>query len=738
VCRFALLASVPETGRYPNAVNFQTPLAARRPGVLSITSFRRLWVALTLSSLGDWISLLALSFLAVKLGGTSGGLYAVSGVWLTSLLPAIVLGPLAGAVADKFDRRMNMIIGDVIRAALYVTIPINLSVGFVNQLTWIYVVQFLASSASLFWAPAKDASVPNLVPPDKLEQANQLSLFATYGTAPVAGLLFSLLALLSTALGHISHYFSTNQVNLALYFNAATYVVSALTVYTLRQLRRHQTDKISSPSVLKSIWDGWRYVGQSKIVRGIILGMTGAFAAAGAVVGLGPSYIRNILQGGSAGWGAAFAAIFFGLAIGMFLGLRVLRGFSRRRLFGVSIMFAALPLAAAALIPSLVLVVILVIVIGACSGVAYVTGYTTIGLEVDDETRGRTFAFLQSALRVILFGAIAIAPILAGAFSELARALGGSSLHVGDIDYRNIGYNIVLLLAALVAALLGRMSYHQMDDRRGVPLLADLGSAFRHDGRHAVNGTGNSIKDAAATLASASASTVPVPKPATRPGVLLALEGGEGAGKSTQARLLAIWLRDQGYDVVTTHEPGATKIGMRLRALLLDTAHRGLAPRAEALMYAADRAEHVQAVIVPALERGAIVVTDRYVDSSLAYQGAGRELPIAEIAALNRWATGGLVPDLTVVLDLAPDTGLGRRLSSADRLESEPIEFHQRVRDSFLRLAAGEPSRYVVVDATRSEFEVAREIQLRVREVLPDPVPSTAEENTGSFPAVRE
>jgi dTMP kinase len=712
----------------------------RRPGVLSITPFRRLWVALTLSSLGDWLSLLALSALAAKIGGANGGAYAVSGVWLTSLLPALVLGPLAGAVADKFDRRMNMIIGDVARAALYITIPINLSVGFTNQLTWIYVVQFLASCASLFWAPAKDASVPNLVPPDRLEQANQLSLFATYGTAPVAGLLFSLLALISTALGHISHYFSTNQVNLALYFNAATYIVSALTVYTLRQLRRHQTDKISSPSVLKSIWDGWRFVGQSKVVRGIVLGMTGAFVAAGAVVGLGPSYIRSILQGGSAGWGAAFAAIFFGLAIGMFLGLRVLRGFSRRRLFGVSIMFAALPLAAAALIPSLVLVIILVIVIGACAGVAYVTGYTTIGLEVDDETRGRTFAFLQSMIRVILFAVIAIAPSLAGGFSALARAIGGGDdLHVAaDFSYRNIGYNLVLLLAAAVALLLGRLSYRQMDDRRGVPLLADLGSAFRHDGRHASNGSGTNARDAAATLASASASTVPVPKPTRRLGVLLALEGGEGAGKSTQARLLAIWLRDQGYDVVTTHEPGATKIGMRLRALLLDTAHTGLAPRAEALMYAADRAEHVRSVIVPALERGAIVVTDRYVDSSLAYQGAGRDLPVAEIAALNRWATGGLTPDLTVVLDVAPTTGLGRRLSSADRLESEPIDFHQRVRDSFLRLAAAEPSRYLVVDATRSEIEISREIQLRVREVLPDPVPSATEENTGSFPAVRE
>ncbi len=693
--------------------------------MLSITPFRRLWIALSLSSLGDWLSLLALSTLAVKLGGRSGGAYAVSGVWLTSLLPALIFGPLAGAVADKFDRRMNMIIGDVIRAVLYITIPINLSVGFANQLTWMYVVQFLASTASLFWTPAKDASVPNLVPPDKLEQANQLSLFTTYGTAPIAGLVFALLAFVSSGLSHLSHYFSTNQVNLALYFNTVTFIVSALTIVMLRELKRRTTSSISTPSLLKSIWEGWKFLGQTRVVRGIVVGMTGAFAAGGVVVGLGPSYVRYTLGGGSAGWGAVFAGIFFGLALGMFLGLRILSGFSRRRLFGVSIMFAALPLAIVALVPNLVLVVILTIVLGACAGVAYVTGYTVIGLEVDDATRGRTFAFLQSAIRVILFAVIAIAPTLAGGFDALVHAMGGSTFRIGDVAYLNIGYNLVLLLAAVVALVLGRASYRQMDDRRGVPLLADLGSAFRHDPKSAPNGHGVGVPE-------------PSPGPERRPGVFLALEGGEGAGKSTQARLLAIWLRDQGYDVVTTHEPGATKVGMRLRALLLDTSHTGLSPRAETLMYAADRAEHVQSVIIPALERGAIVVTDRYVDSTLAYQGAGRQLPMAEIAELNKWATSGLMPDLTILLDLPPLTGLGRRLSSADRLESEPVDFHQRVRNGFLSLAAADPGRYLVLDAARPEGDVSRGIQQRVRELLPDPIPFATEDNTGSFPAIRE
>ena len=709
-------------------MNIKSPLGGRRDGVLSIKPFRRLWIALTLSSLGDWLSLLALSILATELGGHSNGAYAVSGVWLTSLLPALLFGPLAGAIADRFDRRSIMIAGDVIRAVLYLSIPINLSLGVVDKLTWLYVAQFLASTASLFWTPAKDASVPNLVPPGKLEQANQLSLFTTYGTAPIAGLLFSLVSLISRLLGSMAHYFSAQPVDLALYFNVVTFVVSALTVMTLQVPRHHVAPADAGagdgapaqPSVLRSIWDGWRFLGRNRLVRGIVIGMSGAFAAGGVVVGLGAPYVENVLHGGGAGWGVVFAAIFLGLAAGMFLGLRILRGFSRSRLFGLSIAFAALPLALIALIPNLVIVAILVLILGACAGVAYVTGYTVIGLEVDDDTRGRTFAFLQSGIRVILFAVIAVSPTLAGGLGALVSAITGSqSLTIAHVTYGRIGDNLVLLVAAVTALALGRASYHQMDDRRGMSLLGDLTAAFRGDAPAPLPGTSTDM-------------------PPRRQGLLLALEGGEGAGKSTQARLLAIWLRDQGFDVVATHEPGATKVGMRLRALLLDNSLDGLAPRAETLMYAADRAEHVAAVITPALERGSIVVTDRYVDSSVAYQGAGRRLPVDEIALVNKWATGGLTPELTIVLDLPPAEGLSRAVRSADRLESEPLEFHERVRAGFLARAHGDPEHHLVLDATRQPGDLSREIQVKVRELLPDPVPMTAEETTGSFPAVRE
>ncbi|WP_280139202.1 dTMP kinase [Geodermatophilus dictyosporus] len=203
--------------------------------------------------------------------------------------------------------------------------------------------------------------------------------------------------------------------------------------------------------------------------------------------------------------------------------------------------------------------------------------------------------------------------------------------------------------------------------------------------------------------------------------MFVALEGGEGTGKSTQARLLLDWLGLHELPARLTHEPGGTAPGARIRSLLLDPATGDLAPRAEALLYAADRAHHVHAVVRPALEAGEVVVTDRYVDSSLAYQGAGRTLDLDEVRRISAWATGGLVPDLTVLLDLPPETGLARALgrAAADRLESESLEFHQRVRATFRALAAADPGRYLVLDAERPAEEIAAAVRERVGALLP-------------------
>ena len=200
-------------------------------------------------------------------------------------------------------------------------------------------------------------------------------------------------------------------------------------------------------------------------------------------------------------------------------------------------------------------------------------------------------------------------------------------------------------------------------------------------------------------------------------GLFVAFEGGEGVGKSTQIVRAAAWLRDHGHEVVETREPGGTTLGKELRRLVLDPDGH-VTPRAEALLYAADRAHHVDTVIRPALEAGAIVLTDRYVDSTLAYQGAGRGLGDARV--ITEWATGGLLPDLTVLLDLDPAIGLQRAGARAapDRLESASLDFHQAVRDGFRALAAEAPNRYIVLDASGDADEIAGRIVDAISAVL--------------------
>jgi dTMP kinase len=361
---------------------------------------------------------------------------------------------------------------------------------------------------------------------------------------------------------------------------------------------------------------------------------------------------------------------------------------------------------------NLVVVAFVTAFLGVAAGAAWSTASAAVR-RPDDEAGGeRPRAFLRSIALVAALVAVAAVPGVAG-------ALGTHRLDVGD-GYDLDGSMAALLIAAVLALIAGAVAYRRLDDRRGIPLVADLRAALRGE-------------------VYVPPSQVAEPEPVRRErGVFIAFEGGEGAGKTTQARLAAIWLRDHGYDVITTHEPGATKIGMRLRAMLLDRDTTGLSDRAESLLYAADRADHVANVIRPALERGAIVVSDRYLDSSLAYQGYGRRQPVGDIARVNAWATGGLLPDLTVLLEVPPADGLRRLSAPADRIESEPQEFHERVQAGFRALAEADPDRYLVLDASRPQAELSREIQYRIREILPDPIPAGTEDATSTFPAITD
>lgn len=209
-------------------------------------------------------------------------------------------------------------------------------------------------------------------------------------------------------------------------------------------------------------------------------------------------------------------------------------------------------------------------------------------------------------------------------------------------------------------------------------------------------------------------------KDAVSGGFWITLEGGDGSGKTTQAALLEEWLTGQGRTVVRTREPGGSEVGELIREIVLH--HRGdIAPRAEALLYAADRAHHVATVVRPALERGDVVLQDRYLDSSVAYQGAGRVLNPADIRALSLWAAEDALPDLTILLDLAPEDARVRLNADDkpfDRLEAEKESFHERVREGYLTLAAAEPNRFLVVNAADSVDDVAAAILVRLEAVL--------------------
>jgi dTMP kinase len=203
-------------------------------------------------------------------------------------------------------------------------------------------------------------------------------------------------------------------------------------------------------------------------------------------------------------------------------------------------------------------------------------------------------------------------------------------------------------------------------------------------------------------------------------GVFITFEGGDGSGKTTQISLLQTWLLNKGHTVVVTREPGGTDLGNQLRDIILHSTGF-IAPRAEALLYAADRSHHIHTLVRPALERGDVVVQDRYFDSSVAYQGAGRVLDATEVRELSLWATERLMPHLTILLDVPADVAKARQLGDErrfDRLEAEAQDFHERVRESYLALAEAEPDRFLVLDGTGSVESIHQAITTRVSDVV--------------------
>ncbi|MEU7756440.1 dTMP kinase [Micromonospora sp. NPDC049171] len=661
--------------------------------------FRRLWIVLGAASFGDWLGLLATSvFAASQVQGSTAKGAAFGGVIAIRLLPALVLGPIAGVLADRFDRRWTMVICDLLRFVLFASIPIVALAGANGGLVvlWATVATFLIESITLIWIPAKEAAVPNLIPHARLEAANQLTLITTYGLTPIlAALVAAALDRSVRALVPGGDLGWAEPAQLALWVNSFSRLATALVVaFGIKEISQAQTGERqrTEQGMRRQFAEGWKYIGQTRLVRGLVLGIFGAFAGGGIVIGTAKFFAAS-LGAGDAAFFLLFGAIFIGLALGIGLGPMVVKEMSRRRWFGMSIVLASAAVMTLAFAIHLSMAIVGAVLVGAGAGMAFLAGTTLLGGEIRDEVRGRVFAVVQIGTRLVLILAIGLSSLLVG--------VGGSrKLTIADLGISVSSTRLLLLAAGAAGIFAGISAFGQMDDKKGVPVLADLWGSIR----------GRPLMPA---------------EPFVSAGLFVVFEGGEGAGKSTQLAALADRLRGQGREVVVTREPGATAVGQRIRSMVLDTSgDEAPSPRAEALLYAADRAHHVAAVVRPALVRGGVVISDRYVDSSLAYQGAGRTLPVDEVSWLSSWATGGLKPDLVVLLDVEPHTGLSRvasRNTGTDRLEAESVAFHERVRYAFLDLAAADPKRYLVLDASRPADQITGQVVRRVEEMLGSP-----------------
>ena len=384
--------------------------------VLAIPAFRRLWLVTSIAGVCDWLSLLALSALATQLtSGYQAQSFALGGVVATRLLPPLLLGPVAGALADKFDRRRVMVVCDLLRCALFVSIPL------VGTLWWLLVATLLIEMCAMFWIPAKDAAVPNLLRrPDQMETAGQLALVMTYGVSVITA--SGLFALLSRG-GAILGASALDTVYVAVLLSGAAYLVTALTVLLrIPEISgRSGTRRAAAPGLLALIRDGAAFVARTPLVRGLVIGIIGAFAAGGIVIGSATLYAQS-LGGGNAAYGVLFASVFIGLALGMGAAPRMARRIPHNRLFGAAIVAAGLALVLVALAPHLFLAIAAVMLVGGFAGIAFLTGLTIIGTQVADEIRGRVNAFVQTIVRLTLLGSLSVVPVIVGLVASRTSA----------------------------------------------------------------------------------------------------------------------------------------------------------------------------------------------------------------------------------------------------------------------------------------------------------------------------
>ncbi|SFB54527.1 dTMP kinase [Amycolatopsis marina] len=640
--------------------------------VLVLRPFRRLWLVTGLCSSADWLTVLALAALASSTATSATGVnFALPGVLFANLLPGLLFAPIGGLLADRFDRRTVMAAADVVRFGLL------LSIAFADTYWWIFAGTFLMQVATILWIPCKDAALPNLLRrPEQLPAATQVGLVMTYGLSVlVGGGLFVLVTGAGTVLQLPAGFFGTNGlVKAAIVLAALFYLGSAAMIVTrLPELSLHttaasapHTEEQRPPRLWEMVRDGAGYVWRTPLVRGLLLGMMGALAAGGAVVGAAQSYVLS-LGGGQAAFGLLLLAIFLGLITGLVGAPKLAPKLPQERLFGAAIIVAGTALVPMALSPHIVVSLVASVVVGAAAGATFLTGVTIIGSRVEDSMRGRVNAVYQAMLKVVLGCSVALSSLLVTMMQTRTMTLWR---HTFSVD----GTRPVILAGGLLAVLVGVLAYRQMDTRRAEPILADLRGVIR-------------------------------PRPHAGSGLLITVEGSGAADTAEQATRLTSHLRARGHHTVLFGD--VKPDDDRLAALVLRASPKG--HRAWALAAAAVRADIVECQVRPALTAGTVVVMERVLESRFS---TAADVDRAELRSLADWAGAKLRPDLVVLLD-TPTVPAGEATAAG----------HWSVEELVSEIATVASDRYLLVDADGSADEVAERVTSAIDPVLSELFP---------------
>ncbi len=440
------------------------PVASRTATVrlFGTNDFFRLWLAQVVSAMGDWIGFLAILAIAERIGGAG----AIGVVMTARILPGFFLAPVAGVLLDRWDRKRVMVGCDIGRGLVL------LGLLFVDTIPQLVIVSFLLEVLTVMWSPAKEAETPNMVPVGHLAMANSLSMVAAYGTIPIAAALFAGLAKVADILSRSQSLAFLDESSLAVYFDVATFMLSAVLISTMRFGNRSRSApppsrrRISFSGSFTEFKEGWHFIAADRMVAAVMVGLGTGLIGGGMLVPLGPLFTAQVLGGGTAGFGLVVFSLGMGVATGVMAVSVLNTKLDKPRTFTGAVVLAGVSLLAGASMSTLIPALVLVALLGVGAGCAYVLGYTILQEGVSDELRGRTFTALYTVVRLCLLIAFAVGPFLAGALGRLSGRFLGDGVSWAGLTISTPGVRLTLWLAAVIIIVAGVASGRVLRENR--------------------------------------------------------------------------------------------------------------------------------------------------------------------------------------------------------------------------------------------------------------------------------